>query len=226
MILDGEAFPDRDPEHGVITAPDRAARRALVGVLARAFRDNPMNVRIHGPDPDRRVRANAAGLRSLVLDHGDRLISRVITLDSRIVGGFVLVPPGEHVLPGPSLRRQIECLFLQGRAAMAAWADVTAGLSDPRSRAPRWYLAVLGVEPAWQGRRVGSALLGAIGELVERDPAPLSLECDRPESVSFYRAHGFEIRAEERVLGLPVWRLDRGVERPGPAEGADPPRPR
>jgi len=226
MVLDGEAFPDRDARRGVVIAPDRAASRALVGVLARAFRDNPMNVRIHGPDPDRRVRANAAGLRSLVLDHGDRLVSRVIALDSGVVGGFVLVPPGERALPTPSLRRQVECLCLQGRAAMAAWADVTAGVPDHRPQGPHWYVAVLGVEPACQGRGLGAALLGAIGDVVARDRAPLALECDRPESVSFYRAHGFEIRAEERVLGLPVWGLGRGVDGPAPPEGPDPPRPR
>lgn len=107
---------------------------------------------------------------------------------------------------------------------MAAWADVTASVPDHRPRTPHWYLAVLGVEPACQGRGLGAALLSAIGDLVARDPAPLALECDRPESLSFYQAHGFEIRAEERVLGLPVWGLGRGVESPARPEASAPPR--
>lgn len=221
MILDGEASPDCVPGSGGITAPDRAARRALVGVLARAFRDNPMNVRIHGPDPDRRVRANAAGLRSLVLDHVGRLVSMVFTLDSEVVGGFVLAPPGVFSLPRPSPRRQIECFLLQGRSAMAAWAEVARGVPDHRPRVAHWYLAVLGVEPVFQGRGVGSALLAAIGDLVARDPGPLVLECDRPASVAFYRAQGFGVQAEGSVLGLPIWCLGREAAAARAPDGAD-----
>jgi len=217
MILDGDAPPDRDPGRAVITAPDRTARRTLVGVLARAFRDNPMNVRIHGPDPARRVRANAAGLRSLVLDQADRLETRVISYESTVVGGFVLARPGDFALPRPSLRRQVECLCLQGRAAMAAWSEVTIGVPEHRPREPHWYLAVLGVEPTWQGRGIGAALVRAIDDLVARDPGPLSLECDRSESVRFYQAHGFEVRAEGSVHGVPVWCLGRGPLRYGEA---------
>ena len=216
MIVDGSISPDWDPERVRISTPDRSERRALVGVLARAFRDNPMNVRIHGPDPERRVRANAAGLRSLVLDFPDRVESRVLTYESSILGGFVLARPGQYPLPRPSLRRQIECLFLQGRSAMTAWSEVTAGLPDHRPTEPHWYLAVLGVEPAWQGRGVGAALLGEIDRLIGERPAPLCLECDRPESVAFYRAHGFEVEAEGSVHGVTCWCLRTA----GPGEDA------
>lgn len=210
MILEGDAPLDPEPGRLTIGVPDRAGRRALVGVLARAFRENPMNVQIHGPDPRRRVRANAAGLRSLVLDHTDSIVSRVIAYDSIVIGGFVLAPPGVFPLPRPSLRRQIECFWLQGPAAMTAWSEVTAALPEYRPREPHWYLAVLGVEPTWQGRGVGGVLLRAIGDLVSASPAALCLECDRPESVRFYRAHGFEVRAEGHVHGVPCWCLGRG----------------
>ncbi|MCR9095576.1 MAG: GNAT family N-acetyltransferase [bacterium] len=210
MILEGDVPPALEPSRLAIGAPDRAARRSLVDVLARAFRDNPMNARIHGPDPPRRVRANAAGLRSLVLDHSDTVVSRVITYDSGVIGGFIVAPPGTFPLPRPSIRRQFECFWLQGAGAMGAWSAVTASLAQYRPREPHWYLSVLGVEPVWQGRGIGAALLGSIEDLVAASPAPLCLECDRPESVRFYRAHGFEVRAEDVVHGVPCWCLGRG----------------
>ena len=69
MIVDGDAPLDWDPARAGIEVLTRSGRRSLIGVLARAFRDNPMNVRIHGPDPRRRIRANAAGLRPTPLAH-------------------------------------------------------------------------------------------------------------------------------------------------------------
>ena len=217
MIVDGDAPLDWDPARAGIEVLTRSGRRSLVGVLARAFRDNPMNVRIHGPDPRRRIRANAAGLRSLVLDHAQRVIVMGITYNSRVIGGFVLAPPGERRLPGPSFRRQVECLCLQGRAAIAAWSEVAIGVPDHRPAEDHWYVAVLGVEPAWQGRGVGAALLAEIDRRVSRDPRPICLESDRPASVRFYQRHGFAIRAEGEVHSVPCWCLGRGFP-PGTAE--------
>ena len=68
--------------------------KELLEALALAFRDNPMNVAIHGSNPRRRVRANRAGLRALVLDSADQAIARVIRHEDRVVGGFIVVPPG------------------------------------------------------------------------------------------------------------------------------------
>ena len=95
---------------------------------------------------------------------------------------------------------------------MAEWSEVTVGLPDHRPREDHWYLAVLGVDPAWQGQGWGGRLLDAVFDVVERDPRPLCLECDRPESVRFYEARGFRVRAEGEVHGVPCWCLGYGFE--------------
>lgn len=209
MIVDPDGRDGEQTRHTIVD-PAPGERRALVRVLARAFRDNPMNVRIHGPDPARRVRANAAGLRSLVLDQVETTEARVITCDQAVVGGFVLARPGQNPLPGPSLRRRIECLCLQGGAAMAAWSRIGPALPDHRPHDAHWYVAVLGVDPDWQGRGMGGRLLAALGEIVAQDPRPVCLECDRPESVRFYRRDGFAVRAQGVVHGIRCWCLGRG----------------
>ncbi|MBY0402161.1 GNAT family N-acetyltransferase [Myxococcota bacterium] len=201
--------------------PDRSGRRALVDVLARAFRDNPMNRAIHGPNPARRVRANRAGLRALVLDLHPWTEARVIRNEGRVVGGFVAVPPGGHPLPGASLRRQLGCLFWQGARAMDRWGFVTETLMREHPIDPHWYLAVLGVEPHCQGTGIGTQLVSGLRALVAAEPFPIHLESDRAESVAFYRARGFEALGESRIFDVACVRLGWTPEHKSSGDEAD-----
>lgn len=169
-----------------------------------------MNRRLHGPDPRRRLRANRAGLRALVLDEGERTVTRCIERDGRVVGGFVLAPPGLNPLPRPSIRRQVGLWWGQGPRAAAGWAEVAARTPGYRPEQDHWYLALLGVDPIWQGRGVGQRLLAGIEGIVGARPGPLCLECDRPESEAFYRARGFEERDRFEVHGVEIACLSRG----------------
>jgi GNAT superfamily N-acetyltransferase len=193
-----------------IETPDPRARRALLDVLSLAFRDNPMNVAIHGPRAAHRVRANRAGLRALVLDSAEQTLSRVIRDQGRVVGGLIVCPPGEFPIISPSLARQIGCLFVQGGRAMERWSEVTSHMGQFHPNQAHWYLAVLGVVPACQGRGFGGRLIAELDRMVERNPHPVYLESDREASVEFYLRRGFEVREEQRLGGIRCWSLGRG----------------
>lgn len=193
-----------------IADPDRSARLELLEALALAFRDNPMNIAIHGPKPARRVRANRAGLRALVLDTASETVARVIRHEGRVVGGLVVVPPGAFPLASPRLRRQIGCLIDQGARAMDRWNSVTTSLGLYHPIEDHWYLAILGVVPWRQGQGFGTRLIDALGRLSASDPNPLYLESDREASVRFYLDRGFTRRMETRLQGVQCWCLGRG----------------
>jgi hypothetical protein len=114
-------------------------------------------------------------------------------------------------------------MLSQGIRAMERWGQVNRELGLIRPVEPHWYLAVLGVAPwAWR-RGWGRALVEALGQLVARQPAPIYLEADRPQSVRFYQGLGFENRAEIDVLGVRCVCLGRGF--PGvPVDLCDPVR--
>jgi GNAT superfamily N-acetyltransferase len=57
---------------------------------------------------------------------------------------------------------------------------------------PLWYLPLIGVDPARQGRGVGSALLRHALALCDRDKRPAYLESGNPKNVPLYQRHGFE----------------------------------
>lgn len=196
-----------------IGAPDHAEQRELLAVLAEAFRDNPMNRVIHGADPTRRVRANRAGLRPLVLRATDGVERRVLRVAGRIVGGFVVIEPHAIGALGGSMLDRIVALCHQGRRALAAWALVDEALARAQPMGPAWELAVLGVTPSEQGRGYGGRLLGALDALVASSPAPIHLACDRPASSTFYQRQGYRRREVVEVLGV---RCDV-LEKPSPS---------
>jgi len=74
-----------------------------------------------------------------------------------------------------------------------------------------WYLFAIGVDPALQGRGIGSALLAAVLPRCDADRMPAYLEASRPENVRLYERHGFRVLEEVRMApdAPPLWTMLR-----------------
>jgi GNAT superfamily N-acetyltransferase len=57
---------------------------------------------------------------------------------------------------------------------------------------PHWYLPLIGVDPGYQGRGHGDALMRYALERCDREKVPAYLESTNPRNISLYRRHGFE----------------------------------
>lgn len=75
---------------------------------------------------------------------------------------------------------------------------------------PHWYLALIGVEPEYQGYGFGSALLKRGLERCDRDGMPAYLEATSPRNIRLYERHGFRQLAPVDVGSCPtitpMWR--------------------
>jgi GNAT superfamily N-acetyltransferase len=60
-------------------------------------------------------------------------------------------------------------------------------------REPHWYLPLIGVDPAHQGKGCGSALMTYALQQCDRDHSTAYLEASSPRNVPLYRRHGFEV---------------------------------
>lgn len=58
---------------------------------------------------------------------------------------------------------------------------------------PHWYLPLMGVDPLWQGRGCGAALLQHTLNRCDRDQMLAYLESSNPRNISLYGRHGFEV---------------------------------
>ena len=68
---------------------------------------------------------------------------------------------------------------------------------------PHWYLPLIGVDPAQQGKGYGSALMAYALQQCDRDRSLAYLESSNPRNVPLYRRHGFEVLGTIQVGGSP-----------------------
>ena len=73
----------------------------------------------------------------------------------------------------------------------------------------RWHLGPVAVDPPFQRRGIGGAMLAAFCTSIDAYGAVAYLETDKPENVPFYQRFGFAVIAEAEVLGVPNWFMSR-----------------
>jgi ribosomal protein S18 acetylase RimI-like enzyme len=172
------------------TASDR--ERAVAAVVA-AFAADPAFAYFF-PDPDRFVEQAAVFAGYL--------------FDVRLPRGTVwMAGDGQAVAmwdaPGPA-QRQHSALALPDNALrrIAAYGEVVHGALPST---PHWYLSVLATHPDAAGHRFGHSAMQAGLGAAAADGAPAYLETANPANVGMYRRAGWEVTAEVRLPGLPVW---------------------
>jgi GNAT superfamily N-acetyltransferase len=195
--------PNRHFREGMkVGALERRELDAAAGVLARAFRDNPLNRAVVRGGESRRVRANRAGVAAYLPTALERARVLAAREGGALSGVLVATPPWRWPMPGPSFAGLLRLLWGQGLGVAKRWSEVSRELREHHPQGPFWYLATLGVEPARWGRGAGRALLADF-------LAPAYLETDRLELERYYARLGFAVRERIAVYGVPVLLMER-----------------
>jgi ribosomal protein S18 acetylase RimI-like enzyme len=192
---------------------------AMAGALARAFREDPVFTWV--------LRGDAR--RTRILQRGFELFLRRVWLDGQetyttagAAGVAVWEPPGrwKHGV-GEQLRLLPAMLGVFQRhlpRVLRSLASLESGHPAEPSHRPHYYLPFIGVDPAWQGRGLGGALLAPILARCDSDGAPAFLEASTARNRAMYERHGFDVKEEFALArGAPVqwrmWREPRAIAR-------------
>jgi ribosomal protein S18 acetylase RimI-like enzyme len=70
-------------------------------------------------------------------------------------------------------------------------------------REVHWHLPLIGVDPAHQGRGIGSALLRHVLKECDGQKVLVYLEATSPRNISLYEQHGFEALGRIQVADSP-----------------------
>lgn len=183
----------------------------LVPVLARAFDQDPFYNWLLPPGP-RRGAAFTAIFELILGQMSDGLRETFTTADT--AGAALWLKPGTQKL---SLWTQAR--LLPSFARILGWSNIPRGLrimqhmDELHARfAPgqHFYLSVLGVDPAQQGRGLGARLLQPMLERCDRERQLVYLETAREKNVHFYARHGFKVAAQTPHHEFPTfWSMTR-----------------
>ena len=170
-----------------------------VDLLARSMQDNPMNVAVYGDDPARRERATRRLFRTLL---------RTMTSQTPVaVAG--IAPPGTCQPSGGQRLRFLPGVLAAGprtAARMNRWLGAWAA-HDPRE--PHSHFGPFAVDRDLQGRGIGTQVLQWYARQVDEAGLVAYLETDKAINVTLYQRHGFEVTADENVLGVHCWYMTR-----------------
>jgi ribosomal protein S18 acetylase RimI-like enzyme len=185
--------------------------------LARAFAADPAFTSLW-PDPARRARAleRLMGVPlAHALRHGD---VDALVVDGALAGAAAWLPPGRYPLGMREQLRAVPRMLGVATAAPRAFprlgrfgANIDAAFPADRP----WYLAVVGVVPAAQGRGLGTRLLQPGLDRCDAAAGDCYLETDTAAAARLYARLGFTtLEAGAQLLpgGPTHWRMRRPAE--------------
>jgi ribosomal protein S18 acetylase RimI-like enzyme len=209
---------------------DRAAAGA---VAARALRDDPLFVYLHGDDPLARMAGAYGAFREPVRTPEDvRGLRRLLrstrsALDARpaptvwgallhgdVVGSAAAASPGACFVDMLPVDVRTQPTGPEGAPGSPdRLARVMYELSTNHSTERHWHVGPVGVEPGLQGRGVGAKVMQLLCDAMDREGEIAFLETEKPENVVFYRRLGFEVTSESYLTGLHTWFMRRAPQR-------------
>jgi ribosomal protein S18 acetylase RimI-like enzyme len=179
---------------------------AAIATIALAFAADPMT-RWTWPNPDQYLAAMPRMARAFggrAFAHG----SALATVD--FAGVALWLPTGV----GPDKAGLSEVMqSTVSPSRLKEGAEIFEQMAAYHPREPHWYLPLIGVDPAHQGKGVGDALMAHALERCDREQALAYLESTNPRNASLYLRHGFEpigtIQAGSSPLLVPMLRKPR-----------------
>jgi GNAT superfamily N-acetyltransferase len=145
-------------------------------------------------------------LRAIALPYG------VVWTTDDVLGAAVWAPPQHWRIPVRATIREVPPMarVFGRRLALAFRTRLRVEGKHPRKPA-HWYLAIMGVEPDWQGRGFGSKLMQPALEILDAQGTPAYLEASTLRSRALYERHGFAVTGEFNLPsdGPPLWQMWR-----------------
>lgn len=184
-----------------VANPQEVAR--LLATLTAAFINDPPNRWLY-PEPDRYLEYFPAFARAF----GGGALAFGTAWRTRDFSACALwFPPGAEPEEQPLIQVIEDSVPPQRQAEVFALFEA---MGEVHPAEPHWYLPLIGVDAACQGRGLGGALLRETLAVCDRDGVSAYLEATHARNVPFYERHGFRGLAPLRVGSCPpitpMWR--------------------
>lgn len=172
-------------------------RRAVADVITLAFSTDPM-ARWAFPNAATYLEALPEMVEAF---GGNGFAHGTVHLVEGGAAAAMWLPPGVE----PDTARLLEIIERHSpKEQLGDMMQVFEQMDAFHPKEPCWYLPLIGVDPARQGRGHGSALLRHALVRCDREAAPAYLESSNPRNVPLYERHGFVVTGAIRAGTSPT----------------------
>jgi GNAT superfamily N-acetyltransferase len=183
------------PDRFIRTAVAADAERCLAA-LTLAFSSDPP-CRWAWPDPQQYLEAFPRFARAF---GGGAIAHGTAHYYEGFFGVALWLAPGTGPDEEPLLKVIEDTVADERKGAMVSMFEQMDALHPQESH---WYLPLIGVDPAHQGKGIGSALLSQILNVCDAQNLPAYLEATSPRNIPLYERHGFETIGSIQVADSP-----------------------
>jgi ribosomal protein S18 acetylase RimI-like enzyme len=160
-----------------------ADESAAVDTIMLAFSADPM-ARWCWPDPHQYVEIMPGFTRAFA----SAGFARGAFYSGCHIGAALWLPPGAE--PDDATMGEIMEFTIAPSTRDEAMV-VMEQMASHHPDGPHWYLPLIGVDPAHQGKGHGDALMHHVLAICDREHLPAYLESTNPRNISLYKRHGF-----------------------------------
>jgi len=182
--------------HDVRSATE-ADQKAVTDVITLAFSSDPM-ARWAFSDPATYMSVMPQFVQAF---GGNGFAHGTVYCVDAALAAAMWLPPGVH----PDSERMMQLVERHVPPhKLPDMMQVFEQMDHYHPKEPHWYLPLIGVDPACQGRGFGSALLRFALERCDGDGLPAYLESSNPRNIPLYERHGFETVGSIQVGSSPA----------------------
>jgi GNAT superfamily N-acetyltransferase len=200
---------------GLAASPRRAKLEdaaALTRLFTAAFLNDPIIDWFARPGPKRSLGLDAFFFRLL---HRRAIPAGEVWMSDDGLACALWLPPGLSARAGGVVAQlRLLPLFIQlcGLGRLRRGAALGDALEKAHPREQHFYLFFMAVDPRFQGKGLGSAILEATLRHIDRAGTPAYLENSNPKNTRLYERAGFVARSSISPNGapplIPMWRSD------------------
>lgn len=202
----------------------RADTPFAIAALAGAFAQDPLFIRVFGDKDDgvraRQVRTFLAGVVGMNRWSGGLRWGIDAPCPEGTVSADILAAAAIVECPrvgwtrarsGIAMMRLLPVAIALSRTSVQLVNRYGAAVRHAAPRTPHHYLTMIGVREPHRSQGMASALLAAIVEAADADPAStgVALDTENEENVALYEHKGFTITSRQFVDELPVYCMFR-----------------
>jgi ribosomal protein S18 acetylase RimI-like enzyme len=192
---------------------EKSQLEPAAAMAARAFQDSPLSVHFF-PDASER-KDKLPYIFQFMIGYG-LLYGEAYAISPNLEGVAVWLPSEKARMTrrGDIGSEGLSRLLKVEKETAAKWNsfdDYVASLHKRHVPFPHWYLQLLGIAPAYQGKGYAGTLLKAMFTRIDKERLPCFLETDKKRNVSLYQHYGFKVVEEGIVPGseVTIWAMLR-----------------